>query len=148
MTTTYGSPTKLSKKSERALILQLLYTIEFKEKGTRISSIIEDYFTEYKILIEQDGEIVKTITEITRLKDELEEEIVPHLENWKINRLSAMVRLILRYAIWELKIKQEDHPLVINEAIELSRDFAEADSYRFVNGILDKWVKNNAKNYN
>ena len=145
MATTYGSPTKLSKKDERSLILQLLYTVEFRSEDTTINNIIEDYFTEYGILIEQNGEIIKTVTEINKLKDNLEKEIEPYLENWKINRLSTMVRLILRYAIWELKIKQEDPPLVINEAIELSKCFAEADSYRFINGILDKWVKNNTQ---
>jgi transcription antitermination protein NusB len=145
MTITYGAPTHLSKKEERALIIHLLYTVEFKDSETKISSVIEDYFSEYGILIEQNGQIVQIVEEIFNLKDSLEEEIVPYLENWKMDRLSIIVKLILRYAIWELKIKNEDAALVINEAIELSKSFAESDSYRFINGILDKWSKNNKK---
>ena len=44
----------------------------------------------------------------------------------------------MRYAIWEMLYTTTPHSIVINEAIELAKCFAEQDSYKFVNGILDK----------
>jgi transcription antitermination protein NusB len=43
----------------------------------------------------------------------------------------------LLFAVWEFKNTETDARIIINEAIELAKCFAEEDAYRFVNGILD-----------
>ena len=59
-------------------------------------------------------------------------------ENWRIERMNVLDRLILRLAIYEF-LHEPDTPakVVINEALELARTFSTDDSVRFINGILD-----------
>ncbi len=59
-------------------------------------------------------------------------------ENWRIERMNVLDRLILRLAIYEF-LHQPDTPakVIINEALELARTFSTDDSVRFINGILD-----------
>jgi N utilization substance protein B len=71
----------------------------------------------------------------------LDEQIKPLLDNWKFERVGCVTRIILRMSIWELVHTQLDYSIVINEAIELAKGYAESDAHKFINGILDKWVK-------
>ncbi len=59
-------------------------------------------------------------------------------ENWRIERMNVLDRLILRLAIYEF-LHQPETPakVIINEALELARTFSADDSVRFINGILD-----------
>ena len=59
-------------------------------------------------------------------------------ENWRLERMNVMDRLILRLAVYEF-LHQPETPVrvVINEALELARTFSTDDSVRFINGILD-----------
>jgi N utilization substance protein B len=64
-------------------------------------------------------------------------------ENWRIERMNVLDRLILRLAIYEF-LHQPETPakVIINEALELARTFSTDDSVRFINGILDAVRKN------
>ena len=68
--------------------------------------------------------------------------IVRFSENWRLERLAIIDRMILRMAAWELQ-HVEDTPaaVILNEALELARTFSADDSVRFVNGVLDGIVK-------
>ena len=59
-------------------------------------------------------------------------------ENWRLERMNVLDRLILRLAVYEF-LHESETPgkVVINEALELARTFSNDDSVRFVNGILD-----------
>ena len=62
--------------------------------------------------------------------------------NWKFDRIAKIDLAILRLATYELKFCREIPPVVtVNEAIELGKMFSQADSKRFINGILDKLIK-------
>ncbi|UCE23980.1 MAG: transcription antitermination factor NusB [Candidatus Zixiibacteriota bacterium] len=63
-------------------------------------------------------------------------------ENWNLDRIAAIDLNILRMAITELDMVP-DTPVkvVLNEAIELAKKFSTIESSKFVNGILDKYVK-------
>ncbi len=68
----------------------------------------------------------------------LDPVIVEAAENWRIERMNVMDRLILRLAVYEFLHEPETPSLVIiNEALELARTFSNDDSVRFVNGVLD-----------
>jgi len=61
-----------------------------------------------------------------------------HLENWEINRLNRVDLAVLRMSVYTLMFQGETPPsVVIDEAVEISREFGGDDSYRFVNGVLD-----------
>ncbi len=66
------------------------------------------------------------------------EIIQPFLEHWRFDRLGCCTRLVLYMAIWEFEQPDAIASIVINEAVELSKAFAEKDAYRFINGVLDQ----------
>ena len=69
---------------------------------------------------------------------DLDPIIVDAAENWRIERMNVMDRLILRLAVYEfLHEPATPSRVIINEALELARTFSDANSVRFVNGILD-----------
>ena len=59
-------------------------------------------------------------------------------EHWRLERMPAVDRNLLRLALYELTHLSETPPaVVINEALELARRYSGADSVEFVNGVLD-----------
>jgi N utilization substance protein B len=60
-------------------------------------------------------------------------------QNWEFERIAKIDLAILRVAIFEMIHRKDIPPVVsINEAIDLSKEFSNADSKRFINGILDR----------
>lgn len=59
--------------------------------------------------------------------------------NWEFDRIAKIDLAILRLAIFEMVYRKDIPPVVsINEAIDLSKQFSNPDSKRFINGILDR----------
>jgi N utilization substance protein B len=70
-------------------------------------------------------------------KAEIDERISKYSERWRIERMPAVDRNILRMAIFEMMQGDTPAPVVIDEAIELARKFSGEDSAPFINGVLD-----------
>jgi N utilization substance protein B len=58
-------------------------------------------------------------------------------ENWRLSRMAALDRLILRLAVGEFLHGDTPRNVVINEALELAKTFSGDESAKFINGILD-----------
>ena len=64
--------------------------------------------------------------------------IEAHLDNWELKRLNRVDLAILRMSAYTLMFQKDISPsIVIDEAVDISREFGTDDSYRFVNGVLD-----------
>ena len=69
---------------------------------------------------------------------EVDSTIRQHAEHWRLERMAAVDRNILRLAIYEILHCPETPPVVIiNEALEIARKFGEEESVAFINGLLD-----------
>jgi transcription antitermination protein NusB len=70
-------------------------------------------------------------------RDELDELIVRHSQNWTLERIAPLERSILRTALYE-GLHREDVPVevAIDEAVELAKQYCGADAPGFVNGVL------------
>lgn len=72
-------------------------------------------------------------------KDRIDELLVKTAQNWEIKRMASIDRNIMRLAAFELLYDLETPVrVIINEALEIVKSFSTDDSYKFVNGILDK----------
>ena len=72
-------------------------------------------------------------------RQELDRRIVEVTNNWKLDRIAAVDRAILRLGLYELLEMDEVPPkVVINESVELAKKFSTAKSGSFVNGVLDR----------
>lgn len=76
----------------------------------------------------------------TEHRDEVDEVLSSKLENWSLERLPKIERTILRMAVYELLYNEDaPHRVVLNEAVELCKQFGDEKSGRFVNGVLSKF---------
>ena len=77
--------------------------------------------------------------------EELDEQLTRQTTHWRLERLAAVDRNILRLAMFELLYETDTPPaVVIDEAIEIAKRYGAEDSGRFVNGVLDGFVKRRA----
>ena len=69
--------------------------------------------------------------------EEIDHSISSHATNWRIERMAAVDRNILRLGTYELAHTATPAPVILNEAVDLARRFSNDPSPAFVNGILD-----------
>lgn len=79
------------------------------------------------------------IAGVSAQQEKLDLLIAPALDNFDIERVSAVERNILRIAVFEmLNLQEIPAPVTINEAIEIAKRFGGNESGRFINGVLDR----------
>ncbi len=79
---------------------------------------------------------------------EIDPLIAKHADNWDLKRMAVIDRNILRLGVFELLYLEDVPPKVcINEAIELAKRFGDAESGKFINGILDAIHKAHARTH-
>ena len=71
-------------------------------------------------------------------QEKIDELIAANSQHWRIERMSAVDRNLLRMAVGEmLGFKATPFPIVINEALEIGRRYSAPESINFLNGLLD-----------
>jgi len=71
-------------------------------------------------------------------QEKINELITSHSRHWRMDRMPAVDRNLLRMAVAEmLGFKGTPFPIVINEALEIARRYSAAESINFLNGVLD-----------
>ncbi|MCA9016035.1 MAG: transcription antitermination factor NusB [Planctomycetaceae bacterium] len=124
------------RKQARKLVVQMLYQIDLNPDITA---------GEVRRMIDEHGRNKTTrsfawqlFTGVMEYKPQLDEQIVRIAENWSLKRMAVTDRNILRLGAYELLHTDTPSAVVIDEAVELAREFGSAQSSQFVNGILDK----------
>lgn len=135
----------LSQRDKRSLIFHILYALDAFEYDTSVDAVLDMFNRGYDLDIPLDGEIARIVVGIVEQRDAFDQRVIPVLHNWNFNRVSVSTKLILRIALWEFDNANTTPSIVINEAIELAKCFAEDDAYKFINGILDEIVKSEQK---
>ncbi len=133
-----------SRRQARELALQLLYQHELT--GAPLEQM-QEHFESWQSASEATqtfaGDLASGTLEHAEEIDALLEEQTAH---WRLDRLAAVDRNILRLALYELMFHGGTPPaVVIDEAIEIAKRFGAEESARFVNGVLDGFVKRDRK---
>ncbi len=131
-----------TRRDGREWALQIIFSLDLNTR-TDLDKVFEYFFEVHADSDEQTREfteaIVKGVVE-NRLK--IDEKIEAYAEHWKLRRMGVVDRNVLRIAIYELMFcKDIPAAVVLNEAIDLAKYFSNSDSGRFVNGILDRAVR-------
>ena len=71
------------------------------------------------------------------LASDIDHQIAAKSEHWRLERMPAVDRNILRLAIYEMREEGTPSAVVIDEALELARQFSGDESVAFINGVLD-----------
>ena len=127
----------INRRLVRETVLQALYA--YQQSGDTVQYITD---TIIKESLGDDKEARRFAEKLffTTLEhqEDLEQIITHHIQNWEINRLAMIDRLVLKIALTEFLFFEEIPTKVsINEAIEIVKKFSTAKSGKFVNGILD-----------
>ncbi len=122
----------------RGWALQVLYAWESRGGAASIIEVLREFTEERRIAPasrEYLGQLVRTVA---RHREEIDRKIQDALTNWRLERLAAIDRNILRLAAAELFYLEEIPPLVsIQQAISLAEKYGTDESPRFINGVLD-----------
>ena len=124
------------RRRARELALQMLYRHELA--GDPPEAMVADFDELRKASEGARRFALELATGVLEHLEELDRELAIQTANWRLDRLAAVDRNILRLAAFELLHRPGTPPaVVIDEAIELAKRFGSAESPRFVNGVLD-----------
>ncbi len=132
---------ELSQSDQRSLIFHILYAIDAYEYDISLDVLIDNFHRGFGIVIPKNSDVYAHAASIIQERKNLDEIIIPLIDNWRFERLGVSTKLILRQSLWECIHTQTDHAVIINEAVELAKCFAEKDAYKFINGLLDEYLK-------
>jgi N utilization substance protein B len=130
----------MSRHRSRHRAVQVLYQCDVRQ--TEPDQAIRDFYgtlysEESEEEIETDTFMEELVRGVVSRKAEVDKTLQQASANWRVERMPAVDRNILRLAVYELLEGKLPAPVVIDEAIELARRFSGDDSVGFINGVLD-----------
>ncbi|KFZ36064.1 transcription antiterminator NusB [Shewanella mangrovi] len=128
------------RRRARRLAVQAIYSWQLS--GNNIADVEHEFLTEQTV----DGVDIPYFREIfvgaATKHAELDQLVIPFLAQRPFEDVDPIEKAILRLAAFELTYRKDTpYKVVVNEAIELAKAFGADDSHKFVNGILDKLIK-------
>ena len=124
----------------RARALQALYAWDLRT-GQDLTKVAVKIWDDLAVSPEERkfaGGIVRTVA---ANQAELDEGLMAVTDNWRLERLGAIERSVLRLGAAELRRGEAPSRVVIQEAVRLAERFGTAASARFVNGVLDAYAR-------
>jgi len=133
----HGSGHASGRRKSRELAMQMLFQLEMGRQ-----TLDEVRSTFWKSGIEADTAVRGFAEDLFRAaaanREEIDRLIVGHSRNWRLERMPAVDRNLLRMAVGEmLAFRGTPFPIVINEALEIARRYSAVESIDFLNGVLD-----------
>ena len=132
-----------SRHRSRQRALQVLYQLDLRKQPVQeaIRSFYDSLYPESDDAEAPDAppdEFMEWLVQgaATQAED-IDRRICERSEHWRLERMPAVDRNILRLAVYEMNEGQTPAPVVIDEALELARRFSGDESVAFINGILD-----------
>jgi len=119
----------------REKVLQILYAYEMNRESldSLTGGVLQD------IPEKTDRDFAHDlVNRVIIYRNELDKEIKERVDNWEINRIAMIDKILLRMGLCELYYFPDIPPKVsINESIEIAKIYSTAGSGKFINGILD-----------
>ena len=128
-----------TRSQAREAVVGLLYA--YGSGNEKIKELALEILEEKKIRHKQQEFALTLFNGVIEKIDFLDTEISKHLKDWDFEKLGGMEKAILRLGVYELIFTQTDRPVVINEAVELAKNYTEEMAPKLINGILDSIKK-------
>jgi len=126
-----------SRRRSRQRALQILFQWDARRQPVEdaINAYYDTLYSEEHP--ERDPFVAELVRGVIAHLDEIDARITRHAEHWRMERMPAVDRNILRLAVYEMTGMGAPPAVAINEALELARRFSNEESVHFVNGVLD-----------
>jgi len=126
------------RRDGRFIALQFLYAWSMN-KPDNLANDLVTFFENCEMLREHYAFGEELIHGVIDNAADIDSRIKGLAHNWEFERIAKIDLAILRLAMFEMVYRKDIPPVVsINEAIDLSKQFSNADAKRFINGILDR----------
>jgi len=133
---------RLDRHRARAWVVQILYRWESSGGGATLMRTLEETLDTRLVARRRRPYIRRILEALDDHLPEVDRLLEAALANWRLERLSAMDRAVLRLAATEILYLEDIPPRVsIQEAIRLAEQYGGPESPRFVNGVLDALFK-------
>ncbi len=131
-----------TRRDGREWALQILFGLDLNTRNDL--DAVFDYF--FEVFADSDPQTrdftEKIVRGVVEHRKAIDAKIEHYAEHWKIHRMGTTDRNVLRLAMYELLYCEDvPPPVVLNEAIDLAKYFNNTDAGRFVNGILDRALR-------
>ncbi|WP_163563883.1 transcription antitermination factor NusB [Helicobacter suis] len=123
----------------REAVVGLLYAYESGNEA--VLEKASDFFNQRKIKNAQQQFALELLKGTINRLESLDQILQPLLKDWPIRRIGSMERAILRLGAYEVLYTSTKPPIVINEAIELAKQYGEDQAPKLINAILDVLAK-------
>ena len=120
----------------RARALQALYAWDMRG-GVDLERVATQVWDDLAITPDERRVAGPILRHVAQKQRQLDEELTEVTTNWRLERIGAVERCVLRMAAAELSIGDTPPRVVIQEAVTLAERFGSAASAKFVNGVLD-----------
>lgn len=126
-----------TRRKSRELVLQMLFQLDMG--GHTPDQVRHTFWAERKDLDEKVRGFADDLFRVASDREaEIDEIIERNAEHWRMERMAAVDRNVLRAGVAEfLGYPDTPRPVVINEALEIARRFSTPESVQFINGVLD-----------
>lgn len=128
-----------NRKNQREESLKLLYAMNINEDFSE--GFIDSYIENNNFNKNNLSYLYELLLEYLDNADKVDEVLNKESDNYKFNRISLVDMCIIRLSITEMLILKIPDGISINEAVELSKQYSDKDSYKVVNSILGKIVR-------
>jgi N utilization substance protein B len=131
------------RRRARAIVLQVLYQDDLNptQPAEIKTRFINARLNEDPKLIAFANELIQGVTQY---RDQIDEKLASIAANWRLGRMAATDRNVLRLGAYEILFGETPDRVAINEAIELARRYGTDQSSHLVNGVLDRLMKRNS----
>ena len=134
----------MNRSQSREEAFKLLYSLQVS-RAEDIKEAIKIYLQEEEI---KDDEAIMYIEDVINGIKNNENEIEKHIkenikDDWTISRISKIDLTLLKLGIYEMLYSKLPYKVVINEVVELAKQYGDDSSKAFVNGVLASIVKKN-----
>ena len=113
----------------------MFVTYQNQMQNRPVEELIRDNFTEEE---RTDEYILNVVRQAIENTDRYHSYIDEVLDGWTFDRLGYIEQAILLNGCAEFDLKQESMQVIIDEYVRLAKDFCDKDSYKLINGVLDK----------
>ena len=126
----------------RTRALQALYAWEMRGgKGSDLARIASQVWDDLAVTPDERELAASSIESVAANRAQLDSDLAEVTTNWRLERLGAIERSVLRLGAAELSAGQTPPRVVIKEAVKLAERFGSDDSAKFVNGVLDAYAR-------
>lgn len=130
-----------TRRRAREIVLQVLYEEDLNPDQ---SPEVADQFVVARML--GNAPLIEfarnLLVSIRQNRQRLDKSLGSIATNWSLRRMAAIDRNVLRLGAYEILMTDTPGPVVINEAIELAKRYGDKNSGQFVNGVLDRLLRN------